>query len=345
MPSGVAAQRLKKYGKVYTTIGLSKFDNSILGYYKGWRWLLLIREIFLIIPTIISIYQIKNKSKSIDIVHFNEVTLIPTLFFFKLFFSVPFIMHCRILFKKDNYFGKKIAKFLEKNIFQIIAIDNDVKESFPKFLNVKVVRNIFIKKKIKKNKTFFNDNFLNIGYVGSFLKFKGIEDLIIVFNKLKINGYNIRLYLAGNFIKNKKIFDFFGISNNIDKKLTLSKDIINMGHINKLDKFYDKIDLLCFPSYLNALGRQIFEAGHYQIPSIVCIDKTKTDSFINKKSGLSFKKPGSKNKLEEIIKYFYENRSEVSKMGLNAHKIILKNYDINKNLFNLENIYNKALKN
>ena len=60
-PSGVSAKRLKKYGQVIKTSGLCKFDNSILGHYNGLRWLILIREIFLVFPTLISVLLIKKK--------------------------------------------------------------------------------------------------------------------------------------------------------------------------------------------------------------------------------------------------------------------------------------------
>ena len=147
VPSGVASNRLKKYGKVISVTGLSKFDNSQLGFYRGLRWILIFREILLLLPTLISIYLIKRKFKKIDIIHFNEITLIPTIFIFKFFFNAPFILHCRILFKKDNFFGKKITNFIKKNIHQVIAIDNDVKKSLSKKIHVKIVRNIFLPKK------------------------------------------------------------------------------------------------------------------------------------------------------------------------------------------------------
>ena len=165
------------------TLGLSKFDNSILGYYRGLRWLILLREILLIFPTLFSVFLIKKNIKKLDLIHFNEVTLVPTIFIFKFFFKEPFILHCRILFKKNNYFGKRICKFLKKNIFKIIAIDNDVKNSFPSNLNIEVIRNIFVIKKMKK-KTFFKDGYINLGYIGSYLKYKGLEDLILIHNKL-----------------------------------------------------------------------------------------------------------------------------------------------------------------
>ena len=46
VPKGEASKRLNKYGKVISVIGLSKFDNSQLGYYRGLRWFLIIRETF-----------------------------------------------------------------------------------------------------------------------------------------------------------------------------------------------------------------------------------------------------------------------------------------------------------
>ena len=340
IPSGEASQKLKKYGNVLEVFGLSKFDNSQLGHYRKLRWLLLIREIFLLFPTFLSVLKIKKKINNIDLIHFNEITLLPTIYIYKLFFNVPFILHCRILFKKDNFFGKKIIKFLKKNINEIIAIDNDVKKSLPSILNVKVVRNILIKKKFnfKKKKT-KKDKVLKLGYLGTFLKYKGLEDLIKVINKLNNENYLIRLYLGGNFLKENMVFKTFKVSNNIDQQIINSKNIINLGHITNLNRFYQRIDILCFPSYLNALGRQVFEAGLFRIPSIVCLSRNKSDSFVDKLTGLSFNKPGSLKQLGEKIKILYFNRKLINKMGLEANKLITKNFKISTNLKKLQVIY------
>ena len=249
VPTGVASKRLKKFGKVIDVSGLSKFDNSQIGYYRKLRWLLILREILLIIPTFLSVYLIKKKLKKIDLIHFNEITLIPTIYIFKLFFNVPFILHCRILFKKNNYFGKQICKFLKKNINDIIAIDSDVKESLPNYLKINIIHNIIHKKKINK----FNKNYneLRIGYIGSYLKFKGLENLITTVTRLKLKKFKIRLFLAGNFIKQNPILNLFKLTNNIDKKLLIKDGVTNLGHINNLENFYKQINIICFPSFLN----------------------------------------------------------------------------------------------
>ena len=115
--------------------------------------------------------------------------------------------------------------------------------------------------------------------------------------------------------------------------------------IDKLDNFYNKIDVWCFPSYLNALGRQIFEAAFHNVPSIVCLKKEKSDSFINNKTGLSFKNPDSKNNIEKKIKYFYFNRKKIKKMGINANKLVSRNFSINDNLKKIKKIYQDCIVN
>ncbi len=343
-PSGIAKKRLKKYGKVIEVIGLSKFDNSQFGSYKGLRYLLLIREVFLIIPTFFAIFKVKKYYKNIKLIHFNEITLIPTIFLFKFFFKVPFILHCRTLYNNYNLFSKTINNFLSKNISTIVAIDNEIKSSLNKGLPVIVIRNIInLKGKNKKNYT--TSEYLNIGFLGSFLKFKGLEDLIKVCNNLSSRGIKIKLILAGSYITNQNfLFKLFGLTNNIDKDLIVnSKNVLNLGHLNELSFFYNKIDILCFPSYLNALGRQVFEAGFFNKPSIVCLNKKYSDSFINKKTGLSFKNPGSLKQLEKLILFFYFNKKEINKMGMNAKKLIQKNFDLKKNLSKMDNLYNKLI--
>ena len=335
-PKGLSSQRLSKFGKVIQVWGLSKFDNSRLGYYRNLRWFLIFREIFLLMPTLFAAIYIKLKFKKFSIIHFNEITLIPTIYLFKKFFNVPFVLHCRILFKKENYFGKKIIKFVKKNISKVIVIDSDVKNSFPKSFKSKIIRNIFIKEKFLVTKK--NNEYLNLGYLGSFLKYKGLEDLIEVVNNLTKKNYKIRLILAGNFIKKNFIIEKLNLSNNVSEKILINKNIIILGHLDNLKKFYEKIDILCFPSYLNALGRQVFEAGIYSIPSIVCIKKN-SDSFINNKTGLSFKNPGSLKVLEKKIIYFYDKRNEIKKMGKEAKKLMLKNYNTSKNKLKLDKLY------
>ena len=124
------------------------------------------------------------------------------------------------------------------------------------------------------------------------------------------------------------------INTNFNKKI-----IKNFGIVNNLESFYSKIHILCFPSYLNALGRQVFEAAMFGLPSIVCLSKNSSDSFINKQTGIALKTPGSIKNLEKAIISFYENRKFLKQMGKKASILVKKKFDKKKNLQLLENIY------
>ena len=69
------------------------------------------------------------------------------------------------------------------------------------------------------------------------------------------------------------------------------------------------------------------------------MDKNNSDSFINKKTGLSFTKAGDLTELKKKITYFYLNRSEIYRMGKNAHKLMISNFNNKNNYDKLENIY------
>ena len=59
-----------------------------------------------------------------------------------------------------------------------------------------------------------------------------------------------------------------------------------LNSVSNLNKFYEQIDLICFPSRMNALGRPIIEAASNGIPSLVCLDKYFNDTIVDKKQDM-----------------------------------------------------------
>jgi glycosyltransferase involved in cell wall biosynthesis len=340
-PIGKASEILSKFGTVIKTLGITKFDNTTIGYYRAIRWLILIREIIYIFPTLYGCLVLKIYQKKIDIIHLNDSTALPIIFFLKFFYNSKIILHVRSLLKKDNYISNFITTIIAKYVDKVIVIDNTVKNSLKSYQKSTVIRNIIVpKKNIKKKR----GSYLKIGYMGSLLKFKGVEDLLSVTQQLINEKFKIKLYLAGNKVhKNyfiiSKLLKILNINNDIFETNSENNNIIFMQQIDNIEKFYEKIDVLVFPSYINALGRSVFEAGCFCIPSIVCFDKKYSDSFIKNYSGLSFSRPGDRTALRNAIKFFYNNRKMVTKMGINANKIFIKNFSVERNLHKLEKIY------
>ena len=81
---------LKYYGqlsnKIISVLGISRFDNTEYSYYKGFRWLILLREIFFIPFTLYAFINAKLKWKKFDIIHVNELTEILPILLSKFFF-------------------------------------------------------------------------------------------------------------------------------------------------------------------------------------------------------------------------------------------------------------------
>ena len=102
------------------------------------------------------------------------------------------------------------------------------------------------------------------------------------------------------------------------------------------------MDVLCFPSRLDAVGRSIFEAAFFSVPSIVALTTYEDDAIIHNETGICIP-PKDARALADAIKYFYENPSEVERMGKNANELAWKNFDIKKNALKLLNVYREVL--
>ena len=105
---GIAVSRLKKYGKVISSKGIAKFDNTQLGYYRGFRWILLLRELIYLITSFFSVYKVSKEFRKIDLIHINEITAFPIIYLLKIFYKIPIIIHARSIFNNSNFFSRYI---------------------------------------------------------------------------------------------------------------------------------------------------------------------------------------------------------------------------------------------
>lgn len=358
LPKGNVVDKFINFtNDVFTVRGISQFNHTEYGFYRGFRWIIILRELFFIIPTINALIKINKKHSDIDLIHVNEITGLPTAILARLILKKRVIIHVRALCRsKESLRLKILNKLLKKYTVLLLSIDETVKNSLDNDLNIKVIHNSFtnndaivdFEDKSTKN------NELRLGYVGNLLESKGIFELIESLNILKKSGSNIKLFIAGaNHRKYKsfheKILIKFGIlrdaQSEIDRYIKyndLDENIVFLGFISNLSDVYNKIDVLCFPSHLNAPGRPIFEAASFHKPSILAIDDPKNDTFINKETGLVIK---GKNvdSLVNAIMYFYENPEEIERMGKNAYALYKKNFDPSLNSLKLFEIYRSLL--
>lgn len=357
---GKFAEFLKKEGvPVIETRGIAKFDNTQYGYYRGLRWVILAREIVSIPFTFIAMARARLKWKDIQIVHVNEVTALLPIILAKVLFKKPVVVHVRSVQQtKKAHLRIRLIKFVLTHFAnKVIAIDETVKNSLPPGLDVQVVHNGFAIDSVKKYSGSIKDDLvklpnrrLKVGMVGSLLQLKGVYDFIEAAKLCVDKNMDVDFIIVGDNPRN-----LGGISGALLKKLGFAHDVKSdveqfiqtkglVSHIHligfalNIEEIYKHIDVLCFPSHLNAVGRPVFEAAFLKVPSIVAITNPLADTMIDGKTGICIE-PKNPAALAEAIEYFYSRPEEVTRMGEIAYELAWKYFDIKKNALEVLDMY------
>lgn len=344
-PKGSSAKAFAKVGMhTIETIGLTQFDNTRFGYYRKWRWLILIREIFFLPFSILALMRAKRLGIQFDLIHVNEITLLPIAVIAKWVFHIPMVMHIRSLQRSDSSMLTRFYyKVLRQTIDTIICIDETVKSSVPASVDSVVIHNGINIGDVKAQHLNTSAPQVNIGLVGVLLRLKGVYEFIeaakIVAAESKIKT---KFILVGE--NARKVG---GITAWFYKKLQFSEDVYSeveqyikqnnlydqielRGAISDITTFYPQIDILCFPSHLNACGRPVFEAAFFEIPSIVAVNNPSSDTIQHGVTGITIDKPDAR-LLADAIKTLVDDYEYRTKLGTQAKMFVSERFDINKN--------------
>lgn len=356
-PAGKSEKLLCANGmKTHKVMGLSQFDNTLFGHYRKLRWLILIREFWYLLPTLIGLLRVKFTSNNIDVIHANEITLLPIAVLAKKIFKCPLVVHVRSVQRGDSndLRSRFLFNMLKKHADSVIAIDKTVRVSIPEHINVTVVYNGINLAEQTYNNCKVNE-ILRIGIVGMLLPLKGIYEFLNAARILLLEkGLNAQFVIVGeNARTSNSIMTWFY------KKLGFSQDVMSdilefikkhnieqhfdvRGFVLDISSIYSDLDVLCFPCYANAPGRPVFEAALFGVPSIVALKDPQDDAIIDKQSGLCIETPDAIS-LAEAIAYFLKNPHESARMGANAQTFVANIFNINQNAKKVVGIYQDLL--
>ena len=96
-----------------------------------------------------------------------------------------------------------------------------------------------------------------------------------------------------------------------------------------MKRVYSKIDIVVLPSWREGLSKSLLEASAMEKPIITTDVPGCRDVITHKKTGLIVDVRDSKG-IKDSILYLYRNASIANKLGKNARKNVLKNFDVNK---------------
>ena len=342
-------------------MGVSQFDNTRYSHYLGVRWLILLREIFYLPFTLGSIVSARLKWKDIDLIHVNEITGILTVLMARIIFNKPIVVHVRSVQRREGRIRPAITKYvLQRCAAKVVAIDETVKKSLPGDIDAIVIHNGFILEE-KKTSAQFADFFgklpadsLKVAMVGNMLPAKGVLDFVeaakicsekkmkvdFIFvgdNPRKMGGMRAYILQKFHFIQDVKF--------ELEKRIQaygLQQMFHLIGFTTDIQAVYESIDVICFPSHLNAVGRPIIEASFSKVPGIVAIRDPLKDTIIEGETGICVEEKNPES-LSAAIEYFYIHRYEVARMGDLAYKLARKNFDALKNAILMLDLYRSII--
>ena len=328
---------------------LPQFENTLFNYYKDFKWLMLFRELvrFFNFTIFLLLNKYSEVFKKIDVVHANEINLLPAIFLTKKILKPKnLVSHCRSLQNdKNTYLSKKLKKLYINILDAVICIDNIVAESISSDVKKKIIYNSFHEFEIIPRSR--SDNKFIIGIAGNMADVKGTDFIIETFRELKNrNIKNIFLYFLGDVPKNSFISivaSKIGVRKNYNEYLKNLKNLENiffLGFRNKIDYFYQNIDLLCFPTQINAVGRTVIEAAQFKVPSLITVNSNITDLDIANIDNSFFFNGRSQKKLADMIMEISKNQLNCKNFGERIFRDIQIKCDAKINSEKLSSIYN-----
>lgn len=363
MQRGSAAEFYGRVSKeIISTWGLSRFDHSRASYYRGVRWIVVLREIAKLPSTVIALLKAKKRWRTVDIIHINEISEILPGLLAKWLFRAPLIVHTRSLRRVDarslrsRWFRWALGKYASA----IIAIDEGVRATLPEDLPVDVIHNSFSPALVEAPDECFLSKFdtlrstaLKVGFVGNVHYHKGMIELFRAAEIVKAEGHDVQYVIVGGSTSNDSGLYWWalrklGLAQNIKVELEsmvatsdVSEDFRFFGPTNDIQRAYEKIDVIAFPSHYDAPGRPVFEAAFFGAPSIVAVRTPRVDTLIDRETGIAIDEPDPRMIADAII-YFATNRDEVARMGSNARALALRNFVPAKNAERLLEVYRRV---
>ncbi len=337
---------------VFPVSGLSQFDNTLYGHYRRLRWLILIRELSYLPGSLLAIWRLRGEH--FDILHLNEVTLLPLGIVAKKLLGVPMVVHVRSLqcLPRRNWRAKIINLWLGRFADAIVPIDHTVAKTLDAALPVNIVHNgLQVGSSIEAKKVARSPNrWFRVGFLGVLIPLKGIFELVEAIRILKDRGVAIQCVVAGEDARELNgirgwALRILGFGRNVRAELNqiilkygLERHVQLLGFVKDIRALYPTLDALCFPSHLNSAGRPVFEAAFFEVPSVVAVENPLPDAVLHEQTGLAIPRPEPK-LIADALQRLVEDDAFRLMLGRQARAWAVDKFSIEKNAAAVFEIY------
>ncbi len=304
-PRGSASTAFEEAGmNVVRVPGLTQFDNTLYGRYRGLRWLILLRELGYLPCSLLALWRLRKQHY--DLIHVNEVTLLLLGIVAKRLLRSPLVVHVRSVQSppRGSLRSRWINTLLARHADAVVAVDHTVARTLDERLALSIVHNcIDMRQGADRNADAARTRAFRLGIFGVLIPAKGVRELVEAVQIVKAQGVELECWIAGENARSLSgpkawLFKLFGFARDMRSELeaqvaehALQGEVKLLGLVQDVRSLYSEIDVLCFPSYLNAAGRPVFEAALFGIPSIVAIRDPLPDAILHEETGLAISTP------------------------------------------------------
>ncbi len=172
--------------------------------------------------------------------------------------------------------------------------------------------------KLKASLGLLNDDFVFV-YVGRLVSDKGINELLLAFNKINNENNKVKLLLVGTY------------ENELDPLLPKSmeiiknnKNIVSTGWVDDVRPYFVISNVLVFPSYREGFPNVVMQSGAMELPSIVTNINGCNEIIEDEKHGIIIPTKND-DAIYKAMNYVLNNRKEAIEMGIQSRtNIVLK---------------------
>lgn len=362
---GSVREYFEMLGEVIETTGMTQLDNTRYSYYRGVRWLVVLREVVYLPFTVLALRRARRRWKKVDLIHLNEFSGLIALWIARHWFDVQAVVHVRSVLRTEvrSWRTRWVNWMLRHHVQGIVAIDENVRSSLPADLPVEVIHNSFSPQLaahpdalLAKRLEMLRPESFKVGFVGNLLLVKGIHELLEAARLTRERGLDIEFIVVGDDARPSHglkswLLKIMGLQQNVRAEIEAEIDRHGLrdrfhlvGFTEDIARVYRVMDVLAFPSHYDAPGRPIFEAAFFGVPSIVAVREPKADTIIDGETGIAIE-PRAADQLAGAIERLATDRAEAARMGDAARKMAERNFDAKANALQLLRLYRRVTDN
>ena len=255
---------------------------------------------------------------------------------------------CFFSFRQNFILWLDRKQYTGKGVSRIIAISDMIKNDIIKYHNIEperidvVYNGVDLKRFNPDNKNRYRKAMrekLSLGeelvilYISNNFRLKGLLTLVKSLGELKKSGKDFKALIIGR--GNKTPY------RKLAKKLGVLSNLIFLGHVGEIEKYYAASDLYVHPTFYDSCSLVVTEALASGLPVITTVYDGASGIIEDGKDGFVMKDPNNHRALAEKITLFFDDEFR-QKASIAARKKA-EEYPAEKNCEEIIEIYNEVV--